>query len=147
MHAHRPRRSGRRTGAPTLHNADAALDVVTALLTEPRCHEVLCLLLDDAARVHAVLVFEGQQSPENVVLTADTVLLLTADARVDAVVLVSVRPGAPFSSTDLVRWRALVDLFADTHLVLLEWFVADEHTMVAASACAGEPARWPAPDG
>ncbi|MEY4372991.1 MAG: hypothetical protein RL219_1760 [Actinomycetota bacterium] len=147
MHAHPPRRSRRRTGTPTLHHADAALDLVSTLLTEPRCHEVLCLLLDDAARVHAVLVFEGQQPPEDIVLTADTVLHLTVDARVDAVVLVSVRPGAPFSPADLARWRALNDLFAETHLALLEWFVADEHTMVAVSACVGERARWPSPDG
>lgn len=141
---HHPRRHAK---APVLRTEEDALDAIARLLDVPRVAEVLCLLLDAAYRIRAVLVFDGLQPADDVVHIAETVTHLAPSAEVHAVVLASFRPGAPFTLGDVERWHRMSDVFAHTELDLLEWFVLDEHTTVAVGAAAGDAPGWPAGDG
>lgn len=145
-----PRRHGRARHepiSPSLQSPERALATIERLLHQPRTAEVLCLLLDQAYRVCAVLVFDGEQTADDVVDAAEAVTHLTHDLAVQAAVLASSRPGHPFTPSDLDRWRHIDALFDGASIELIDWFVMDEHTAVAVCAAAGGAARWPGPDG
>ena len=128
-----------------MRSADEAAILINHVITEPLSHETLCFLLDDDYGPVACVIFDGHEHPDEVISIAELIAETTLDYVASFVSIVSCRPGHGFSADDVHRWHQLDHFLGGSGIELLEWFVRDEHALVAVSAVAGEPSRWPAP--
>ena len=130
-----------------LRSADQATRLIDLAVSRPLAHETICLFVDEGYLPLACIVVEGDQQPDDVLGVADLLAQVALDHAALHVILVCCRPGHGFEPGDVQRWFGLDHLLSEAGLDLVEWFVRDEHTMVAVSALAGEPSRWPSNSG
>jgi hypothetical protein len=150
------------TPAPVT-DAEAALAVVRLAASDPPRAETVVLFLDDAHVGRACCIVSGTTAPDDVF----DVGALAAEAAgrspdIHAVVLATMRAGeAPGASAagpleddaarehdrgpedDVARWRALLELFDEVGVELLDWFVIRPGVRVLSlRAFTGMPSQW-----
>jgi hypothetical protein len=114
-----------------LTDADAALAVIRLAISATARPETVVLFLDDAHVGRACCIVSGTTAPDDV-LDVGALAAEVAGRSPDlhAAVLATVRAG-PAGRTpvgarlgdDVARWRALLELFDDVGVELLDWFV------------------------
>jgi hypothetical protein len=114
-----------------LTDADAAVAVIRLAASDPPRPETVVLFLDDAHVGRACCIVSGTTAPDDVLdvgaLAAD---VAARSPELHAAVLATVRAG-PTGRTaagarirdDVARWRALLGLFDEVGVDLLDWFV------------------------
>lgn len=134
---------GNPLGATPITTAEAALFHVRLALPQPFAAETIAMFTDAEYRPGICLIIEDSVDPQDVFPMAEMLIDVADGNGVSRLVLVSCRPGRRFEHDDVDRWFRLDHLFSDSDVELLEWFVCDEDTIVAASAVAGDTSRWP----
>ena len=120
----------------------AAIDVITRAASTPLCAETIALLTDDGSLPIACVVIAGPSRPDDIIHTVELLAEVAEKNGAVHLVLASCRPGRGFGAADIDRWFAIDLLLVDSPLLLVEWFIHDERSIVAMSAVVGEPSRW-----
>jgi hypothetical protein len=134
-----------RAGIDPIDDADTAFVTISMAVHRPLRFETILVLLDDARRGVGVVAVSDTYEPDAVLEVIVCVLDPAAPGGgVGAVIVGSVRPGAPDTATDLDdidRWLEMSDLAEQRGVELLEWFViADE--LSCPRDRLGEAPRW-----
>jgi hypothetical protein len=123
--------AGPRVTPAPLTDAEAALVVVRLAASDPPRPETVVLFLDDAHVGRGCCIVSGTTAPDDV-LDVGALAAEVAGRSPDlhAVVLATVRASPAGRSTagarirdDVARWRALLGLFDEVGVELLDWFV------------------------
>jgi hypothetical protein len=139
----RPASSHRPPSPIALRTADHAVAVINLVARPRAAPETICLLADDGYLPLSCVVVDGAGQPAQVFDIAELVGHLGASMPIAYVVVASVRPRHPFEADDIHRWFELSAMLADGGIELVEWFIRDRRAMVAVTALAGVPSRWP----
>jgi hypothetical protein len=114
-----------------LTDAEEALAVVRLAASDPSRPETIVLFLDDAHVGRACCIVNGTTAPDDV-LDVGALAAEVAGRSPDlhAVVLATVRAGSAGRPTagahigdDAARWWALLELFDEVGVELLDWFI------------------------
>lgn len=130
-----------------LCSAAAAISIIHLARSQPTRTETICLLTDALHLPIACIIVAGNGKADEVLAVAEMMTETAEHHGASHLVLASVRPGRAFEPADVNRWFALDHLLACSPLLLLEWFVLDGRSTVAASAVCGEEPRWALPGG
>jgi hypothetical protein len=133
------------TPAP-LTDAEAALAVVRLAASDPPRPETVVLFLDDAHVGRACCIVSGTTAADDVLdVGALTAEVAGRSPDLHAAVLATVRTGRAGArpENDVARWRALLELFDDVGVELLDWFVlAPGAPVVSLRTFTGMSSQW-----
>lgn len=117
--------------------------ILDLALAAPLRHETIVIVLDGRRRGLAIVTVTDTVEPHAVLDVVE--LMVSAPAhrdRVGAVVVASVRPGAPAADGDVDRWLEMTDLAEAAGVELLDWLVVDAQGVSFPRDLLGEPPRW-----
>lgn len=135
--------SPRSAGPEPMRSADHASEVIALVTSRPLSPETVCLLVDEAYLPVVCVVVDGCGDPDEVLVVAEYLEELGRSGPAAHAALASCRPGRGFEPADVDRWQVIAARLDEAGIGLLEWFIRDEHTMVAVSPLAGAQPSWP----
>ena len=136
-----------RAGVDPIDSASSAMSVLSLAVHRPLTPETIVLLLDDERRGVSIVVVDGTDDPNAVVLVVECLAEAVAEATpATSLVVASVRPGDGVLDDDPDRWLEASDVAAQRGVELVEWFVFDGDDDALGVHCPrddlGERPRW-----
>jgi hypothetical protein len=135
-----------RAGLDPITSHDDALVTIAMAVHRPLRPETIVVLLDDTRRGIALVVVTDTTRPDDVLEAVECLTRPSTHAgRAGAIVVGSVRPGAPpdgaDADRDVDRWLELSEIAEGHGIELLEWFVIGTEVRCPRDHL-GEAPRW-----
>jgi hypothetical protein len=121
---------------------EAAVSMVSVLMSRPPRFETIVIPLDDQRRGLSVVVVAGTVEPDSFFDILDIVGLAAAGSdEVAGLVVATVRPHGGVDDRDVDRWLEGSALLGDRGIELVEWFIVGEEICCPRDLL-GERPRW-----
>ena len=135
-----------RAGIDPIADSATAFAMLAMSVSQPRRHETIVLLLDEARCGRSIVVVADTLHPDSVIEVVECLTHGLHAEDLGGIVVATVRPGEPnpdaaLLDADVDRWLEMSDVAGDVCVDVLEWWVIGESIRCPRDRL-GEPPRW-----